>query len=230
MRAAFRLATFLFALTLVLVYFGAGSEGLLGGASATPSPSGSPCLSAVTLDGTDSFTWSETNIGPVCNNVNFTLVNTGTVSTHSFTITNQINTTETALGAFEAPNDLYDYETLTPGQTVTVFVHFNATGFYDFTCKPHFTLGMRGVIYVNLQPPAATGGTSSPSFEPFWIIVAIIATLAVLAVVGGLIYGKAGEHSSQLDPDAPLTSRPEYFNDSRPEPLDSVEPMKRGEE
>lgn len=226
MRPVFRLATFLFAILFLLLYFGVASLGVLGTAPTTlvGATSTGACTSTVQLIASDPYDWSAYTFPDLCYNVNFTVVNQGT-NQHTFTVSNEVNQTATSV-AFFSPGTLYYNEPLNSGATLTVEIHFNTTGYYDFTCIPHYSVGMHGVFYV--EEAAQGGAAAAPNFEPFWYIVAVVGTLATLAVVGGLVYGKAGAESTALDEGGPITSHPEYYNDSRPDPLDSAEPMKRG--
>jgi plastocyanin len=235
MRTAFRFASLLLALLLLLVYFGAGTEGLLGHAptlrgTSTPSDTSGACTNAVVLDAYDPYNWGSSSISDVCLTTTFTVTNMGAAQ-HTFTVSNLTNKTDPSsssnswffTGYFPTAGP---YDWLNASSTISVTITFPSMGSYEFTCMPHYSLDMYGEIYVLENAPAPP--PPPPSFEPFWYIVAIVGTLAVLSVVGGLVYGKAGAESSRLEPGGPVTSYPEYFNDSRPEPLDSAEPMKRG--
>ncbi len=233
MRSWFRLATFFAIVVLLMTYYGAGATGLLGGAlGASPSPSLSACSSNVTVQATN-YVWTSNDgsgsaIGEVCKTVTFNVVNTGSTP-HTFTVSNLVNKTDTSStdsSFFSWPN-LYYSQALnasgSAGGTLTVKITFGAQGAYEYTCIPHYGLGMFGEIYVLEAPPAPP--PPAPAFEAFWYIVIAVTGLAVLSVVLGIIYGKRGAHPDALPPRGiPITSRPEYFNDSRPEPLDSADP------
>lgn len=232
MRPLFRFASLLLALLFVLVYFGAGAEGVIGH---SPEVRGeiSPttgCAASVTLTASDPFDWSTSVINDVCATTTFIVTNDGS-NQHTFTVSPLVNQTASTAGFFEAPNPAFYQASpttwLNASVTLSITLTFPSSGAYEFTCIPHFGEGMHGEIYVE-ETYTAPATASSPSFEPFWYIVGIVGTLAVLAVVGGLVYGKAGAESSALKPGGPVTSYPEYFNDSRPDPMDSAEPMKRG--
>lgn len=232
MRVAFRLAALLLTFALVMLYYGVGSMGMLPGPRGEIEPTQSACSDAVTVTASDSLTWSSTAIGPVCQNTTFTVENTGNTN-HTFTVSsfaNAVDNSTSDTSFFSWPH-LFAYKWLTGVGTsqadLTVTIHFWGIGAYEFTCIPHYSLGMHGIIYVLENPPAPP--PAAPSFEPFWWILIIVVSLAVASVVLGIIYGKRSPEDDAIPADAPLTSRPEYFNDSRPEPLDSVEPMKRSE-
>lgn len=233
MRSWFRLAAFLLAMTLMMSYYGAGMTGFLGTARGA---SAGTCAANVTVQASDYF-WTSNDgngatIGEVCKTVTFNVVNTGSTQ-HTFTVSNQVNKTDTSATDttyFSWP-DLYYSQSLnqsgSAGGTLTVKITFGAPGAYEYTCIPHYGLGMFGEIYVLEAPPSPP--PPPPAFEPFWYIVIAVTGLAVLSVVLGIIYGKQGAHPDALPTKGiPITSRPEYFNDSRPEPLDSADPRITG--
>ncbi|MDE1820006.1 MAG: hypothetical protein KGJ23_04230 [Euryarchaeota archaeon] len=232
MRPFFRLGALLFAIAGLMAVSGASALAISSpthNSSARDSASG--CQAAVTIDAYDSLTWNPTVLGNLCKTVTFTVTNTGT-TVHSFTVSNQVNSTDpstTDYSWFSWPNLYYDQQLNASGSaggTLTATITFGGQGAYEFTCKPHYAVGMHGMFYVLEAAP--TPPPPPPLFEPFWYIVIAVTGLAVLTVVLGMVYGKQGAHSDLLPRGTPITSRPEYYNDSRPEPLESAEPTARG--
>lgn len=221
MSATSRMAGLLVVVLVALASFGASLSGALG---KDPGPTldiapGSTCASSVTLSAYDSLTWSATAIGPVCRYVNFTIVNTGSVQ-HTFTVSNQVNQSDpssTSTAFFSWP-DLYYSQDLNSsgsnGGTLTVPLAFGAPGAYEFTCIPHYSVGMHGTIYVEETPLSpAPAKLTTPGY---WYLVAAVGGLAVLAVVGGIRFGRRhaphedarGEPSAEMDPEGSAASPP----------------------
>lgn len=236
MRSAVRVGSLL----LVTLLLGLLATPLIGPAlgrtqtATSLSASATACTSNVTVEAYDALTWSIAAIENICPTATFTVENTGTTA-HTFTVSSLVNQSDpssTSTTFFSAPNLLYNQPLNGTGSGVSVLhatIHFPTTpGSYEFTCLYHYASGMYGEIYVD--EPAPSTSPAIPSFEPFWYITVTITALAVLTIVLGLVYGKRSPHHMGIPKDAPITSRPEYYNDSRPEPLDSAEPTLRGGE
>lgn len=233
MRPAFRIAGALLVLTLLLAYYGLGTVAAESPGAIARSAGSSSCSSTFTLYAYDSLSWSSSQVGPLCAKTTFTVINTGSTQ-HTFTVSDLVNqsdssTTSTSFFTASASDTFYQASQTTwlnGSATLTITITFPTAGSYQFTCIPHYALGMDGFLYVDEPLPAPPAG--APSFAPFWYIVAVVATLAVLSVVLGMVYGKRGAEEEFIGDDAPVTARPDYYNDSRPEPMDAAEPMKRG--
>ena len=234
---------------VVLVFLVAMTTYSLAAARATPSPvsHGQDALlynntTVVNVAGTDQFAWVPSVLSAQSLHVEFVVTNAGTIS-HTFTLSDRVNvtappnaTSSTAPGQWFETSHLYANEPLnastSAGPTVLhVFVNFTAIGFYQFICIPHYALGMKGIIYVGVPVPSSTTPVAPP-IEGFWVIVIVIAALASLTVILGFVVGKrSAPHAGRTHdktPETALTSTVEYYNDSRPTPMESPDAPQSG--
>lgn len=229
MPGTLRTIVLLVALSLSVATYGLGTASA--DAASRPSTSAA-CTGNVTLEAFDSLSWSISSIADVCRTTVFTVENTGT-TVHTFTVSKLANVSDPSSTdtTWFTTYELFSEQLTgagTANATIVAKITFpNTPGSYEFTCLYHYANGMYGTIYVDESPPLPP--PTVPSFTPFWYIAVPITTLAVLCIVLGMVYGKRSAHFMGIPADAPITSRPEYFNDSRPEPLGSTEPTARGE-
>ncbi len=204
MRSAFRASIILLTAALALSAYGLAN---LGGPGSTASGQASPattCLSTVSLSGYDSLTWSSTTIGPVCSTVSFTVTNTGSIA-HTFTVSNLLNQSDPSLDEssaasyFSWPNLYYTHDLNATGSadsTLHVTIHFQGVGYYQFTCIPHYGVGMWGKIWVLMTAPVPP---TAPLIEPFWFVVFAVVGLSVVTFVAGLYYGRSGRAKEERE-------------------------------
>ncbi len=224
---ALRLAAVLFAVAVVLSGLGwaaqAGPTGPNGTLVHPPAHNG---VTVVNISTTNSFTFVPADVQVTSKAVEFIISNVGGTYLHTFTLSNQVNktappSTNSNWPSFFSPADVYADRTVNASQVIYVNVTFGAPGAYQFICRPHYPLGMEGFVYVDesITPAAA------PSFAAFWYVVIAVVVLAFLSLVLGVVYGKRGHPEEGVVPaeGTPLTSRVEYYNDSRPYPLDLTE-------
>ena len=222
-----RLAAVLFGVAVILSGLGwAAQVGPTGPNGTLVHPPAHNGVTVVNITTTNSFTFVPADVEVTTKAVEFIVSNVGGDLVHTFTLSNQVNKTAPPPGnsnwpSFFVPADVYADRTVNASQVIYVNVTFGASGEYQFICRPHYPLGMQGAVYVDesITPAAA------PSFSAFWYVVIAVVVLAFLALVLGVVYGKRGSSQEGVVPSegTPLTSRVEYYNDSRPYPLDLTE-------
>lgn len=165
--------------------------------------------------------------------VHFVVYDPGTVA-HTFTVSAFQNMTAgtnvtTGYASYFSWPYLYADQTLNASQTLNINVTFREIGYFEIICRPHFSVGMYTFLGVGVSPNA---GQPPAVEQTFWIIIVAITGLAMLAVILGFVYGKRGSDAAGPTHTVPHskspTSQVDYYNDSRPEPLDSAEPSHRG--
>ena len=219
-----RVAAILFSVAVVFSAFGAAAQmGPTGPNGALVHPAVHDGVSYVNITTTNSFTFVPNTIEVNSRTVDIIISNPGGDVGHTFTLSSLVNQTapppsDTNWPSYFVWPNLYADRTVNESAVVYVNVTFSAVGAYQFICRPHYPLGMQGEIYVDesIAPSAR-----APLFSPFWYVVIAVVVLAFLATVLGVVYGKKGSGGNEThSPEhVPITSRVEYYNDSRPEDL-----------
>jgi plastocyanin len=217
---------------------GAGaSGGVSAGPGAGPPIPLSNNTTVIHLMVTDQFAFVPNVLSSPSLKVEFVIENAGTID-HTFTLSDRVNATapsnataSTAPGQWFESSHLYanvPVNASTSGGTNYVYVNvtFRQVGYYQFICIPHYALGMKGLVYVGEAAPSSSSSVNPLQYGFVYIIV-IISALVAVVIVMALIVGKRGAaHAGPThgkSRDEVITSRVDYYNDSRPSPYESDE-------